>query len=324
MTYKKKIFVAGHNGMVGSSIIRNLDPQKNTILTKSRKELDLSNQSDVRSFLNDVNPDQIYIAAAKVGGIYANNEYPAEFIYNNLMIACNLIHEAYRAGVKKILNIGSSCIYPRDSIQPIKEEYLLTGELELTNEPYAIAKIAAIKMCESYNRQYSDLGYDYRSIMPTNLYGYGDNYHEQNSHVIPGLIRRFNEAKRFNKKTISVWGTGKPKREFMFVDDIARAAIMVMNIDKSSYHNITKIRCSHINAGSGIEVSIKELAEMIADITGFSGQIIFDDTKPDGTPLKLMDSSKLKNLGWKPQISLYEGLQITNEDYLKNNKKNEK
>lgn len=324
MTYKKKIFVAGHNGMVGSSIIRNLDPQKNTILTKSRKELDLSNQSDVRSFLNDVNPDQIYIAAAKVGGIYANNEYPAEFIYNNLMIACNLIHEAYRAGVKKILNIGSSCIYPRDSIQPIKEEYLLTGELELTNEPYAIAKIAAIKMCESYNRQYSDLGYDYRSIMPTNLYGYGDNYHEQNSHVIPGLIRRFNEAKRLNKKTISVWGTGKPKREFMFVDDIARAAIMVMNIDKSSYHNITKIRCSHINAGSGIEVSIKELAEMIADITGFSGQIIFDDTKPDGTPLKLMDSSKLKNLGWKPQVSLYEGLQITNEDYLKNNKKNEK
>lgn len=324
MTYKKKIFVAGHNGMVGSSIIRNLDPQKNTILTKSRKELDLSNQSDVRSFLNDVNPDQIYIAAAKVGGIYANNEYPAEFIYNNLMIACNLIHEAYRAGVKKILNIGSSCIYPRDSIQPIKEEYLLTGDLELTNEPYAIAKIAAIKMCESYNRQYSDLGYDYRSIMPTNLYGYGDNYHEQNSHVIPGLIRRFNEAKRLNKKTISVWGTGKPKREFMFVDDIARAAIMVMNIDKSSYHNITKIRCSHINAGSGIEVSIKELAEMIADITGFSGQIIFDDTKPDGTPLKLMDSSKLKNLGWKPQVSLYEGLQITNEDYLKNNKKNEK
>lgn len=316
MIDNKKIFIAGHNGMVGSSILRNLD-KNNIIITKSRDELDLSNQQQVRDFLQETQPDQIYIAAAKVGGIYANDKYPAEFIYSNLMIACNIIHEAYNAGVKNILNIGSSCIYPKESIQPIKESYLLTGELEPTNEPYAVAKIAAIKMCESYNRQYGDQGFDFRSLMPTNLYGYGDNYHEKNSHVIPGLIRRFNTAKKLDQKSINVWGTGKPKREFLFVDDLAKAAILVMNLEKSTYQSITSERCSHINAGCGEDISIELLANMIAKVTGYEGKIIFDSSKPDGTPLKLMSSDKLKSIGWRPEVNLYEGLKITFDDYLK-------
>ena len=233
------------------------------------------------------------------------------------MIACNIIHEAYNAGVKNILNIGSSCIYPKESKQPIKESYLLTGELEPTNEPYAVAKIAAIKMCESYNRQYGDQGFDFRSLMPTNLYGYGDNYHEKNSHVIPGLIRRFNTAKKLDQKSINVWGTGKPKREFLFVDDLAKAAILVMNLEKSTYQSITSERCSHINAGCGEDISIELLANMIAKVTGYEGKIIFDSSKPDGTPLKLMSSDKLKSIGWRPEVNLYEGLKITFDDYLK-------
>lgn len=316
MSGNKKIFIAGHNGMVGSSILRNLD-KNNIIITKSRDELDLSSQQQVRDFLQETQPDQIYIAAAKVGGIYANDKYPAEFIYSNLMIACNIIHEAYNAGVKNILNIGSSCIYPKESKQPIKESYLLTGELEPTNEPYAVAKIAAIKMCESYNRQYGDQGFDFRSLMPTNLYGYGDNYHEKNSHVIPGLIRRFNTAKKLDQKSINVWGTGKPKREFLFVDDLAKAAILVMNLEKSSYQSITSERCSHINAGCGEDISIELLANMIAKVTGYEGKIIFDSSKPDGTPLKLMSSDKLMSIGWRPEVNLYEGLKITFDDYLK-------
>ena len=316
MSGNKKIFIAGHNGMVGSSILRNLD-KNNIIIIKSRDELDLSSQQQVKDFLQETQPDQIYIAAAKVGGIYANDKYPAEFIYSNLMIACNIIHEAYNAGVKNILNIGSSCIYPKESKQPIKESYLLTGELEPTNEPYAVAKIAAIKMCESYNRQYGDQGFDFRSLMPTNLYGYGDNYHEKNSHVIPGLIRRFNTAKKLDQKSINVWGTGKPKREFLFVDDLAKAAILVMNLEKSTYQSITSERCSHINAGCGEDISIELLANMIAKVTGYEGKIIFDSSKPDGTPLKLMSSDKLKSIGWRPEVNLYEGLKITFDDYLK-------
>ena len=316
-----KIFVAGHNGMVGSSIVRHLKQlDHNNIVLRSHDELDLINQLDVRNFFQREKIDCVYIAAAKVGGIYANNSYPAEFIYQNLMIQSNLIHEAFSSGVKKILFLGSSCIYPKIANQPMSEGELLSGKLEPTNEPYAIAKIAGVKLCESYNRQYGKShGIDYRSIMPTNLYGPGDNYHQENSHVIPALIRRFHEAKIKNNLKVNIWGTGKPKREFLFVDDMARAAIYVMNLDKKIYQENTEQMCSHINVGNGEELTIQELAEIIKDVVGFKGNINFDETKPDGNLRKLMNSERLLNLGWKPKVKLIDGLENTYKDYLKVN-----
>lgn len=313
-----KIYVAGHKGMVGSSIVRHLKQlDYNNIILRSHDELDLINQLEVRKFFQKEKIDCVYIAAAKVGGIYANNSYPAEFIYQNLMIQTNLIHEAFASGVKKILFLGSSCIYPKDANQPMSEEELLSGKLEPTNEPYAIAKIAGVKLCESYNRQYGKShGIDYRSIMPTNLYGPGDNYHEENSHVIPALIRRFHEAKIKNNVKVNIWGTGKPKREFLFVDDMARAAIYVMNIDKNAYLEHTNPMCGHINVGTGEELTIKELAEIVKNVIGYDGQIEFDLSKPDGNPRKLMNSHRLNRIGWKPKINLREGLKKTYKDYL--------
>ncbi len=313
-----KIYVAGHKGMVGSSIVRHLKQlDYNNIILRSHDELDLINQLEVRKFFQKEKIDCVYIAAAKVGGIYANNSYPAEFIYQNLMIQTNLIHEAFASGVKKILFLGSSCIYPKDANQPMSEEELLSGKLEPTNEPYAIAKIAGVKLCESYNRQYGKShGIDYRSIMPTNLYGPGDNYHEENSHVIPALIRRFHEAKIKNNVKVNIWGTGKPKREFLFVDDMARAAVYVMNIDKNAYLEHTNPMCGHINVGTGEELTIKELAEIVKNVIGYDGQIEFDLSKPDGNPRKLMNSHRLNRIGWKPKINLREGLKKTYKDYL--------
>ncbi len=312
-----KIFIAGHRGMVGSALYRLLKNQNVEIITKERKELDLLNQYDVENFFKSQKIDQVYLAAAKVGGIYANNSYPADFIYENLMVQNNVIHNAFLSGVKKLLFLGSSCIYPKHSNQPMKEEELLTGKLEPTNEPYAIAKIAGIKMCESYNRQYGKShGIDYRSVMPTNLYGIGDNYHPEDSHVIPGLIYRFHEAK-INKQTkVMVWGTGKPKREFLYVDDLARASIYLMNIDKQIYDENTLSACSHINIGAGKDITIKELTEMIKDVVGYEGEINFDPTKPDGSLRKLLDSERINNLNFKPEISLKDGLTKAYEDYL--------
>ena len=313
-----KVFVAGHKGMVGSSIVRYLQKNKEIdIITKNKKELDLTNQEKVQDFFKKEKIDQVYLSAAKVGGIYANNIYPAQFIYENIMIQANVIHSAYLNKVKKLLFLGSSCIYPKTTKQPIKEKELLTGKLEPTNEPYAIAKIAGIKLCESYNRQYGkNFGIDYRCVMPTNLYGPGDNYHPENSHVIPGLIRRFHEAKINNLKTVTVWGTGKSKREFLFVDDVADASIYLMNLDKSIFENMIKPMCSHINIGSGTELTIKELAEIIKKVVGYEGQINFDLTKPDGNPRKLIDSKLLNNLGWQPKVGLKDGLLKTYKDFL--------
>ena len=315
---KTKIFIAGHNGMVGSSIIKSLSSKKDLlILTRSREELDLTDQMKVKHFFETERPDQVYLAAAKVGGIYANNSYPAEFIYQNIMIQTNIIHSAFSSGTKKLLFLGSSCIYPKNCKQPMNESSLLTGLLEETNEPYAIAKIAGIKLCESYNRQYGEkFNIDYRSVMPTNLYGPGDNYHPENSHVIPGLIRRLHESKINNDKTILVWGTGKPKREFLYVDDMADACIHVMNLNKENYHKNTKSMTSHINVGSGLDISIKDLAYEIANVIGYAGDIEFDTSKPDGTMQKLMDSSKLNKMGWNHKINLREGLELAYSDFL--------
>lgn len=312
-----KIYVAGHCGMVGSAIVRTLKAQgQGNIITRTRGELDLTNQAAVQRFFAQERPDQVYLAAAKVGGIHANNTYPAEFIYQNLMMQANVIDAAFQNSVKKLLFLGSSCIYPKLAEQPMGEDALLTGKLEPTNEPYAIAKIAGIKLCESYNRQYGqDSGIDYRSVMPTNLYGPGDNYHPENSHVIPALIRRFHEAKVNNAPTVEIWGTGTPKREFLYVDDMAEACIHIMNLDKKIYDKHTEPMCSHINVGMGADLTIRELAEMIKRVVEYTGTLEFDAGKPDGSSRKLIDSRRLRNLGWKPKTILKEGLMITYQRY---------
>jgi len=313
-----KIFIAGHKGMVGSALVRLLQIQNVELITKNRKELDLLKQQDVQDFFKHTKIDQVYLAAAKVGGIYANNTYPADFIYQNLMIQTNVIHGAFLGGIKKLLFLGSSCIYPKDANQPIKEEELLTGKLETTNEPYAIAKIGGIKMCESYNRQYGKShNIDYRCIMPTNLYGPGDNYHPENSHVIPALIYRFHEAKVNNLSKVIIWGTGTPKREFLYVDDMARASIHLMNLDKKTYSEQVASMCSHINVGSGQDLTIKDLAETIKEVVGFKGAIHFNTTKPDGPLRKFLDSKRINNFGFKPAVSLKDGLAKTYQDYSK-------
>lgn len=301
--------------MVGSSILRNLKSLgHDNILICSRQDLDLRNQSAVDAFFKAERPDQVYLAAAKVGGIVANSTLPADFIYDNLMIACNVINAAFRNGVGKLLFLGSSCIYPREASQPMVEEALLTGLLEPTNEPYAIAKIAGIKLCQSYNRQY---GLDYRCVMPTNLYGPGDNYHPEHSHVIPALIRRFHHAKSEGQDVVSIWGTGNPRREFLHVDDLAKASIHVMNLDNSDYLDVVQGQVSHLNIGYGSDITIRELASMIQEIVGFEGKIQFDQSKPDGAEVKLIDSSRLRNLGWEPQVDLYTGLQNTYAAFLR-------
>jgi len=315
---KPKIFIAGHKGMVGSAITRLLKNQDVEIIAKDRSELDLLNQQDVQKFFEREKIDQVYLAAAKVGGIHANNSYPADFIYQNLMVQTNVIHSAFVNGVKKLLFLGSSCIYPKNANQPMKEDELLAGKLEPTNEPYAIAKIAGIKMCESYNRQYgTSHGIDYRSIMPTNLYGPGDNYHPENSHVIPGLIYKFHKAKINNLESVTIWGTGTPKREFLYVDDLAQAAIHVMNVDKKIYEEQITSESSHINVGSEQELTIKELAETIKEVIDFKGNINFDSSKPDGSTRKLLNSERINKLGFKPKTHLKEGLIKTYQDYLK-------
>lgn len=312
-----KIFVVGHNGMVGSALVRQLEQDENNyIISTNRAELDLTNQQAVNDFFASNQIDQVYLAAAKVGGIYANNEYPAEFIYENLMIEANTIHAAHKNNVQKLLFLGSSCIYPKNALQPMQEDVLLTGQLEPTNEPYAVAKIAGIKICESYNRQY---GRDYRSVMPTNLYGQGDNYHPENSHVIPALIRRFHEAKLNNSSRIVIWGSGTPRREFLYVNDMADACVFVMNLDFSVYNTSTKVMRSHINVGYGEDITIAELADEIGKTVGYVGEVFFDTNKPDGAPRKLMDSTILSSLGWQARVSLREGLSATYQDFLKNN-----
>jgi len=302
--------------MVGSAIVRNLRKKGfANIITRSSSELDLTNQHDTYSFLQKERPDYVVISAAKVGGIYANNSYPAEFIYQNLMIETNLIHGSYLAGVNKLLFLGSSCIYPKDSLQPIKEEYLLGGILEETNEPYAVAKIAGIKLCESYNRQYDT---DYRSIMPTNLYGPNDNFHSKNSHVIPALIQKFHKAKVNNNSSVEVWGSGKPMREFLHVDDMADASVYVINLDRNKLKKEVIPMLSHINIGTGIDISIKNVAKIIREVVGFDGEIVFNVEMPDGTKRKLLDIARIKNLGWKHSVSLEDGLQTTYKWFLEN------
>jgi len=318
MNYNDKIYVAGHNGMVGSAIVRKLREKGFVnIVTCSSSELDLTNQQNVHNFMQDEKPNYVVISAAKVGGIYANDSYPAEFIYQNLMIEANIIHGSYLAGVNNLLFLGSSCIYPKESQQPIKEEYLLNGYLESTNEPYAIAKISGIKLCESYNRQY---GTDYRSIMPTNLYGPNDNFHPYNSHAIPSLIRKFHEAKVENKPFVEVWGSGKPMREFLHVDDMADASIHVMGIDKKILENEVGPMLSHINIGTGKDITIKHIAQTIKKVVEFDGGIIFNTNMPDGTKRKLLDVSKILNLGWSYKISLEDGLNETYQWFKANNK----
>ena len=314
----QKIYVAGHRGMVGSAIVRNLQAKGFTnIVARTHAQLDLTNQQAVSAFFETEKPEQVYLAAAKVGGIHANNTYPAEFIYDNLMVQNNVIHQAFLNGVQKLLFLGSSCIYPKLAPQPMSEEALLTGKLEPTNEPYAIAKIVGIKMCESYNRQYGQShGIDYRSVMPTNLYGPGDNYHPENSHVIPALIRRFHEAKLSNAPEVVIWGTGTPRREFLYVDDMAAASVFVMGLDKAIYDSQTQPMQSHINVGFGSDVTINELAHAVATAIGYQGVICFDSSKPDGSPRKWMDSSKLNTLGWKPLVGLQEGLSNAYSDLL--------
>ncbi len=307
---KQKIYIAGHKGMVGSAIVRELERKGCTNLVyRTRQELDLTNQAAVQHFFDTEKPDQVYLAAAKVGGIYANNTYPADFIYNNLMVQNNVIHQAFMNGVRKLLFLGSSCIYPKLAPQPMTEDALLTGKLEPTNEPYAIAKIAGIKMCESYNRQYGQSHrVDYRSVMPTNLYGPGDNYHPENSHVIPALLRRFHEAKISNAPEVVIWGTGTPRREFLYVDDMARASVFVMELAKEQYDQVTIPMQSHLNVGYGSDVTINELAHAVAKATGYQGRIHFEPSKPDGSPRKLMSSERLYQLGWKPEVALEDGL----------------
>jgi GDP-L-fucose synthase len=313
----EKIYVAGHRGMVGSAIVRELERQGHeNLVTRSRDELDLTDQAAVRVFFEREKPSQVYLAAAKVGGIHANNNYPAEFIYQNLMMQNNVIHEAFKSGVKKLLFLGSSCIYPRLAVQPMTEDALLTGKLEPTNEPYAIAKIAGIKMCESYNRQYGGShGVDYRSVMPTNLYGPGDNYHPENSHVIPALIRRFHEAKITHAKEVVIWGSGKPHREFLYVDDMAKASIFVMQLSKEQYQRVTSPMQSHLNVGFGADITISELVYLIAKVTQYLGNIRFDESMPDGAPKKLMDSIRLNDLGWRPLVSIEKGITWTYDHF---------
>jgi nucleoside-diphosphate-sugar epimerase len=315
-----KVYVAGHRGMVGGAILRRLEARRAAgealeIVTRGRAELDLTDQAAVRAFMAAEKPDVVILAAAKVGGIHANDSYPAEFIRDNLMIAANVIHEAWAAGVPRLLQLGSSCIYPRLAPQPMAEDALLTGPLEPTNEPYAIAKIAAIKLCESYNRQY---GTDYRSVMPTNLYGPGDNFHPENSHVLPALIRRFHEAARDGRDVVTIWGTGTPRREFLHVDDMAEASLFVLDLPRAAYEANTRPMLSHINVGSGTDVSIAELARMVAAATGFRGRLEFDSSKPDGAPRKLMDVSRLAAMGWKARIRLEDGIADAYRWYLQN------
>lgn len=316
----QKIYVAGHNGMVGSAILRRLQARAQAgealeLITRSHRELDLLDQAAVREFMQAERPDVVILAAAKVGGIHANNTFPAEFIYQNLMIECNVIHQAFEAGVKKLLQLGSSCIYPRAVAQPMREDALLTGVLEPTNEPYAVAKIAGIKLCESYNRQY---GVDYRSVMPTNLYGPGDNFHPENSHVMPALIRRFHEAAQNGTPEVVIWGSGTPRREFLHVDDMAEASLFVLELPEDVYAANTQPMLSHINVGSGTDISILELAQMIAKVTGFTGKISTDPTKPDGTMRKLMDVSRLADMGWRTSIDLEAGIAETYAWFLEN------
>jgi len=313
-----KIYVAGHRGMVGSAIVRALQQQgQANFVTRTHAELDLTNQAAVQAFFKQEKPNQVYLAAAKVGGIFANNTYPAEFIYQNLMVQANVIDAAFRSGVQKLLFMGSSCIYPKLAPQPMSEGALLTGHLEPTNEPYAIAKIAGIKLCESYNRQHGEShGIDYRSVMPTNLYGPGDNYHLENSHVIPAMIRRFHEAKVANAPNVTIWGSGTPKREFLYVDDMAAASIHVMNLPQATYAQHTSRMQSHINVGFGEDITIKELALAVGKTVGYQGVIDFDTSKPDGSPRKLMDSSRLNSLGWQAKVSLKAGLVAAYEDFL--------
>jgi GDP-L-fucose synthase len=315
------IYVAGHRGMVGSAIVRQLlaaGHAPDSIITRTHAELDLANQAAVQAFFAAEKPDQVYLAAAKVGGIHANNTYPADFIYQNLMVQANVIEAAFQNGVQKLLFLGSSCIYPREAPQPMAENALLTGPLEPTNEPYAIAKIAGIKLCESYNRQYgASHGVDYRAIMPTNLYGPGDNYHPQNSHVIPALIRRFYEAKVNQAPKVTIWGTGTPSREFLYVDDMASASVHVMNLPKATYDQHTSPMQSHINVGFGSDITIAELARTVGQVVGYQGEIDFDTSKPDGAPRKLMDSRRLNALGWQATVNLQDGLTFAYQDFLK-------
>jgi GDP-L-fucose synthase len=315
-----KIYVAGHRGMVGGAILRRLEKRQAagetlSIVTRTHAELDLTNQAAVRDFMASEKPDAVILAAAKVGGIHANNTYPAEFIYENLMIECNVIHQAFAAGVTRLLQLGSSCIYPKAVPQPMKENALLTGTLEPTNEPYAVAKIAGIKLCESYNRQH---GTDYRSVMPTNLYGPGDNFHPENSHVLPALIRRFHEAAQEGREEVVIWGSGKPRREFLHVDDMAEASLFVMDLDKTTYDANTEPMLSHINVGTGTDISILELAQLVARVTGFEGRITTDPSKPDGTMRKLMDVGRLADMGWTAQVELEDGVRTTYRWFLDN------
>ena len=326
MKKQPKIYIAGHRGMVGSAIVRTLQSEacrtsfamtdEPVIVTRTHAELDLTNQSAVQAFFAAEKPDQVYLAAAKVGGIHANNTYPADFIYQNLMMQANVIHAAFQNGVQKLLFLGSSCIYPRLAPQPMREDALLTGPLEPTNEPYAIAKIAGIKLCESYNRQYGvSHGVDYRSVMPTNLYGPGDNYHPENSHVIPALIRRFHEAKASGAPTVTIWGSGTPCREFLYVDDMAQASVFVMQLPKARLDEHTQPMQSHINVGFGSDITIAQLAQAVSQAVGYTGSIDFDSTKPDGAPRKLMDSSRLNALGWQASVALEQGLTKAYQDF---------